>query len=123
MAMHGWSTLSVGSCPSGAIYGQDRGSCEDGAQAIKVLRRDRLDLVVTDHMMPGIDGLRLAEFININLPTFGYCSPDTFPETSTVGLPQGISRVIAKPAFEAVLTTVQQLRPCLITALHTILSA
>lgn len=44
-------------------------TAEDGAQAKKILREKQIDLVITDLMMPNVDGLELTRFIKQNAET------------------------------------------------------
>lgn len=44
-------------------------SAEDGEEAEKIIRAKRIDLVVTDLMMPNVDGLELTQFIKKNPDT------------------------------------------------------
>ena len=52
-------------------------TCEDPREALSLLVQnpERIDLVITDLQMPGIDGIELAaELLKIN-PTLPSCSP------------------------------------------------
>lgn len=41
----------------------------DGAEALQILQREPIDLVLTDMMMPGINGLELVETVRARFPT------------------------------------------------------
>jgi DNA-binding NtrC family response regulator len=41
---------------------------EDGKQAVIVLDKQAIDLVITDILMPEMDGLELANYINVHYP-------------------------------------------------------
>src|SRR5262245_65676672 len=43
-------------------------SAENGAEALATLERQRPDLVLTDLLMPGMDGLELVQAIRTNHP-------------------------------------------------------
>lgn len=40
----------------------------DGFEALDMLRQDPYDLIITDYMMPGMDGLELIEFVRVLSP-------------------------------------------------------
>jgi DNA-binding response OmpR family regulator len=44
-------------------------TAEDGAEAEKIIRSKQIDLVITDLMMPNVDGLELTQFIKSNTDT------------------------------------------------------
>ncbi len=43
-------------------------TAQDGLQAKKILKKEPMDLVLTDLNMPGLDGMELLRFIKTNLP-------------------------------------------------------
>lgn len=44
------------------------GTCENGRQAVEILERDKIDVVLTDISMPHMDGLELAAYIHEHCP-------------------------------------------------------
>ncbi|MDO5573574.1 MAG: response regulator [bacterium] len=44
------------------------GTCENGRQAVEILQREKIDVVLTDISMPYMDGLELAEYIHEHCP-------------------------------------------------------
>ncbi len=44
------------------------GNCENGKSAIEFLKKNEVDVVLTDICMPYIDGMQLSEYIHSNLP-------------------------------------------------------
>lgn len=42
--------------------------CTDGNEAIKFLKNNQVDIVITDIKMPGVDGLQLSKYIKENSP-------------------------------------------------------
>lgn len=51
-----------------SLAGFDVRTAEDGAKAIERLREEPVDVVVSDLKMPGLDGVKLLEWINQELP-------------------------------------------------------
>lgn len=51
-----------------SLAGFDVRTAEDGAKAIERLREEPVDVVVSDLKMPGMDGVKLLEWINHELP-------------------------------------------------------
>ncbi len=66
-------------------------TADGGARAIALAREQRIDLVITDLKMPGMNGLetiaRLREMVPdaVILVVTGYITPDTMAGCSTVG--------------------------------------
>jgi CheY-like chemotaxis protein len=73
-------------------------TAEDGADAITLLKRDHVSLLVTDLMMPNVDGLALLAYVNEHHPSIP-CFVMTAYETSYVkeNLPRDILRFFRKP--------------------------
>jgi len=44
------------------------GTCENGKEAVEILEREKIDVVLTDISMPYMDGLALAKYIHENCP-------------------------------------------------------
>jgi CheY-like chemotaxis protein len=72
---------------------------EDGGRALEALARDPYDLIVTDIVMPGVDGIELALKVAKDYPATailmmtGYAAE----RQRAYGLEQLIHRVITKP--------------------------
>jgi diguanylate cyclase (GGDEF)-like protein/PAS domain S-box-containing protein len=75
----------------------------DGAAALGVIERTRLDLVITDILMPRIDGIELARRIaqfsrDKRLPVIFYTATYRLAEARELGNSCGVRTVIPKPA-------------------------
>lgn len=46
-----------------------KGECADGNEAVKFLEKNKVDIVITDIKMPGMDGLQLSKYIKENFPS------------------------------------------------------
>ncbi|WP_026259946.1 response regulator transcription factor [Segetibacter koreensis] len=73
----------------------------DGQEALNVLQREPVQLVITDIMMPGMDGYELCEKIKTNfeyshIPVILLTSKNTF-QSKIVGLEIGADAYIEKP--------------------------
>ncbi|HEY7218239.1 MAG TPA: GAF domain-containing protein, partial [Candidatus Binatia bacterium] len=98
---------------------------EDGLAALERLKRDKIDAVISDLLMPRMDGYRLCGEIRKNpawnsLPFIAYSATYTSPADEKVALDFGADRFLRKPAIpevivkalhEAMETTVDQRRP------------
>ncbi len=93
-------------------YGQDFGiiTAENGRDAIEVLKRQPVDLVVTDIKMPQMDGFELLEYLNANHPRVPVMLMTAFgtPEMEERGRAMGARQYLEKP-FD-VDTLVQKIR-------------
>ncbi|HWO42588.1 MAG TPA: response regulator [Candidatus Eisenbacteria bacterium] len=83
----------------------------DGAHALRLLERDRFDLVISDFVMPRLDGLKVVEQVHATCPQTpvifltGYLS-----RRSANALLRGMAEFIQKPiTFELLLATVRRL--------------
>lgn len=78
--------------------GYDIIEAEDGAQALSALRRENVDLVILDIMMPGMDGYRVLQKIreNNNIPVI-ILSAKSADADKILGLDLGADDYIAKP--------------------------
>ncbi|MFA5033147.1 MAG: response regulator [bacterium] len=47
-------------------------SAKDGKQALNIMKKDKIDLIITDMMMPGMDGLELCRRVK-NEPLWKSC--------------------------------------------------
>jgi CheY-like chemotaxis protein len=78
-----------------------------GPEAIKMLARDRFDLVISDLMMPGMDGLQLLEERKksksaedgapIPCPPFILCTAHVGTDTTEEAVKKGFVDVLTKP--------------------------
>ena len=74
-------------------------ACADGDNAATQFERGNFDIVITDVMMPGIDGFALAEFIrskNSEVPVIFMTARDDKP-SKQLGFKLGIDDYITKP--------------------------
>lgn len=70
----------------------------DGVEALKILSRERFDLVLCDYSMPGMDGSRFFELARASVrecPPFIFCTGHANP--FGYPLPEGIIAVLEKP--------------------------
>lgn len=80
-------------------WGYEVSVAEDGAEALKKLRMERFDIVITDLMMPGMDGLELLGRIKeldkdlLVIMVTGYATI----ETAVKAIEMGAYDYIAKP--------------------------
>ncbi|HEX2228107.1 MAG TPA: response regulator [Candidatus Binatia bacterium] len=86
-----------------------------GAQALEILTRESVDLVISDYVMPGMDGIELIERIHAEWPTTrlvllsGYLSA-----IEADMMLKGKAQYISKPtSLSALLNTVRLLLPAL----------
>jgi len=75
----------------------------DGVEALAVLERQRVDVVITDILMPRMDGYRLCFEIRKhallgNLPIIFHTSTYTTPDDEKLALDVGADKYIKKPA-------------------------
>ena len=74
-------------------------SVEDGIAALEHLKKQRVDLVISDMKMPRMDGLELLSAIKKNYPEIGVIIMTGFGDTYTVkdALLLGADEYITKP--------------------------
>jgi len=71
----------------------------DGDQALSVIDTERVDLVVTDIMMPNIDGFELTEALRgakMNMPILAVTALESFPDKEK-GFSLGVDDYMVKP--------------------------
>jgi CheY-like chemotaxis protein len=70
----------------------------DGNEAVKLLKKDEFDLVLSDVIMPSMDGLQLLAFIRSvspQLPVLFMSAPGSINRSQAVE--QGATHLISKP--------------------------
>jgi CheY-like chemotaxis protein len=86
----------------------------DGIEALEVLAREKVDAVLSDILMPRMDGYRLCHEIRTNtqlrdLPIVIYTSTYTSKSDENLARSVGADRYLRKPApFQTVLTALQE---------------
>ena len=78
----------------------------DGVEALALLNRQRIDAVISDVLMPRLDGYRLCHEIRKHarlrdLPIIIYSSTYTAPEDEKLALEMGANKYLKKPASVA----------------------
>ncbi|MBK1717622.1 EAL domain-containing protein [Thiocystis violacea] len=78
----------------------------DGAEALRLATRSRPDLVITDVLMPNMDGVELAQRLRADpltapIPIVFYTATYRLEEARELANASGVERVIAKPASPA----------------------
>lgn len=71
----------------------------DGDQALSVMDSERVDLVVTDIMMPNVDGFQLTQLLreaNMNMPILVVTAREGFPDKER-GFRLGVDDYMVKP--------------------------
>jgi DNA-binding NtrC family response regulator len=83
----------------------------DGAEGIKQIERQSFDLVITDLVMPGIDGFQVLDYLKVHRPetvvvvVTGYIAP----ESASEALCRGAHEYIAKPfEYNLLKTTIER---------------
>ncbi|MEY2427844.1 MAG: hypothetical protein QOJ40_729 [Verrucomicrobiota bacterium] len=86
----------------------------DGVEALAVLEREKVDAIISDVLMPNMDGFRLCHEIRKNkkhrhLPFIVYTSTYNSAEDVKLAATIGADRYLAKPApFESLLLAVRE---------------
>ena len=82
--------------------GHDVFEAEDGEDALDVLARNDVDLVVTDAVMPKMDGFELARRLRARggfpLPIIFYTAAYEMEEVQALAAATGVARVVTKPS-------------------------
>ena len=74
-------------------------SCADGEEALKAFESNKFDLILTDIMMPKVDGFELAESVRLsdkNIPIIFMTAKDDKP-SQIMGYGIGIDDYVVKP--------------------------
>jgi nitrogen-specific signal transduction histidine kinase len=77
-------------------YSVFEASCSDDAMAVLLQKNGKIDLVITDVVMPHMDGEALSKLINKMYPDTGVLLMSGY-EADVLGDPSGISALIEKP--------------------------
>lgn len=82
-------------------YGHDTLEAADAAEALTLLERGRPDVVLTDVIMPGMDGYQLASVIRSNpashgIPVLFYTGTYLAEEARALAGANGVSRIVPK---------------------------
>jgi len=86
----------------------------DGVEALEILAREKVDAVLSDILMPRMDGYRLCHEIRTNehlrdLPIVIYTSTYTSPSDEKLALSIGADRYLKKPSpFETILAALHE---------------
>ena len=86
----------------------------DGIVALQILAREKVDAVLSDILMPRMDGYRLCHEIRANdrlreLPIVIYTSTYTSPSDEKLALSLGADKYLKKPApYEAILIALHE---------------
>ena len=83
----------------------------DGVDALALLERQRVDVVISDVLMPRMDGYRLCHEIRKHarlhdLPVIIYTSTYTSPGDEKLALDMGANKYLKKPASVATLSLI-----------------
>jgi DNA-binding NtrC family response regulator len=96
-----------------AAHGYEVCEAPNGVQALEILKGYAADLIITDYMMPEMNGLELLESLQVRWPRprvlllTGYFSAD-----AAVGILEGRAEFLPKPVtLERLLSTVRRLFP------------
>lgn len=75
------------------------GTAANGVEALDVLSRGHYDIVVTDVIMPGMDGLELVKQVRRQYPTVHIIVLTGFPRSADISdfLAQGVDDFLPKP--------------------------
>jgi diguanylate cyclase (GGDEF)-like protein len=90
-----------------AIFGHDYETAKDGLEAIDKLKHDFFHIVLTDMMMPGMDGMDLLKYIHGNYPNIkimvvtGYDRTFTYTDVIRAGASDFISKPFNTDELEA----------------------
>lgn len=89
------------------IFGHDYVTARDGVEAIEKLKHNSFDIVLTDMMMPNMDGMELLKHINANYPSIkvivvtGYDRTFTYTDVIRAGASDFVSKPFNTDELEA----------------------
>ncbi len=90
-----------------AIFGHDYETATDGVDALDKLKKNFFHIVITDMMMPTMDGMELLKYINANYPAIkvivvtGYDRTFTYTDVIRAGASDFISKPFNTDELEA----------------------
>ena len=90
-----------------AIFGYAHETANNGLEAIEKLKQDFFQIVLTDMMMPGMDGMELLKYIHSNYPNIkvmvvtGYDRTFTYTDVIRAGASDFISKPFNTDELEA----------------------
>jgi two-component system cell cycle response regulator len=90
-----------------AIFGHEYVIAKDGLEALEKLKQDCFHIVLTDMMMPGMDGMELLKYINSNYPNLkvmvvtGHDRTFTYTDVIRAGASDFISKPFNTDELEA----------------------
>lgn len=99
-----------------SAHGFDVTTAEDGANAISKLRKEEVDVVVSDLKMPGVDGIQLLEWIHSKRPETqfilltGYGSEEVERTVRKLGAFDYLNKPISPDTLAAVVTAATHLK-------------
>lgn len=79
--------------------GYDVAEAADGLQALEILDRREFDLVLSDVVMPGLDGLKLLQWVKSSLPQIPVVIMTSYVSSSLASTPAGAAELIRKPVL------------------------
>lgn len=97
-------------------HGFDVTTVEDGAQAIDTLREEKVDVVVSDLRMPGVDGIQLLEWLHDKQPETrfilltGFGDEDVERKVRELGAFDYLNKPISPDTLAAVVTAATHLK-------------
>lgn len=85
-------------------------TAETAEEAIEILAKQKYDIIITDYMLPGMDGLELCRQIQKTHPhammilITAYGSQDVEEEANSIGVHELIEKPITSETFESSLS-------------------
>lgn len=83
-------------CELLSLWGCEADAAADGGEGLALLGRNRYDLILTDHLMPGLRGLDVVEAVRQNDPQVGIIMLTASPEVDWAPERLGIT-LLRKP--------------------------
>jgi YesN/AraC family two-component response regulator len=78
---------------------------KDGSEAIEKLKSNHFDLIITDIVMPNVDGIELSRYAQANFPTIKIIAiTGNTPYYLIIAKMFGVEQVFEKPIDEQVIT-------------------
>jgi two-component system, response regulator YesN len=78
---------------------------KDGSEAIEKLKSNHFDLIITDIVMPNIDGIELARYVKANFPDIKIIAiTGNTPYYLIIAKMFGVEQVFEKPIDEQAIT-------------------